>query len=93
MHAHTKQHEGYTHVSVAQAVIKMCTQLSRAKLIMARVNLAVEMYPGSLFGPLAIGTLCACGGKLLQDTIRMAQVRVYVPAHARSGRMHECLHL
>jgi len=54
-------------------LIKACTQLCRAKLIQTRINLAVEMYPNNLIGPLIIGTLCACGGKLTQDTVRLAQ--------------------
>ncbi len=39
-----------------------------------QVNLACDMFPGSVLGPIVIGVLSICGGKISVDTIRLAQV-------------------
>lgn len=52
-----------------QMLCKSCTMLSRAQLIVARVNLAVQLYPGVHTAPLILGTIAGCGGRLLADGI------------------------
>eukprot|EP00877_Chromochloris_zofingiensis_P008632 jgi/Chrzof1/4021/Cz13g17150.t1 len=51
-------------------VTKSCTSLLRALLIIARVNLANELYPGVIAAPLILGTIAGCGGRLLADGIK-----------------------
>lgn len=49
----------------SQAFTKSCTALSRALLIVARVDLAVSLYPGVIAAPLVLGTVAGCGGRLV----------------------------
>ena len=52
-----------------QMFTKAATSLLRARLIIARVDLAVRLYPGVVAAPLLLGTLAGCGGRLLADAI------------------------
>lgn len=52
-----------------QMFTKACTSLLRVRLIIARVDLAVAMYPGVVAAPLLLGTVAGCGGRLLADLV------------------------
>ncbi|KAG2497521.1 hypothetical protein HYH03_004670 [Edaphochlamys debaryana] len=49
---------------------KACVTVMRANLMIARVDVAVAMYPTVLAAPLILGTLAGCGGKFLSDALR-----------------------
>lgn len=55
-----------------------------------QVNLACELYPGTIFGPVLLGTLAGCGGTLITDSIRHAQVRCPLSLAPCSSAMAPC---
>lgn len=63
-------------------VTKSCTSLMRAKLILARVDLAVRIFPGVAAAPLLLGTLGGCGGRLLCDLVKHGWSRPEHPVNA-----------
>ncbi|KAI8470760.1 MAG: hypothetical protein J3K34DRAFT_521068 [Monoraphidium minutum] len=52
------------------APIKACTNILRANLIVARVNLAAELFPGNFSAALILGTISGCGGRLVADSMK-----------------------
>lgn len=48
-----------------KGVIKSCTALARALLMVARVDLAAALYPGVAAAPVVLGTIAGCGGRLM----------------------------
>ncbi len=66
----------------AQALTKTCVQFMRASLIMARVQLAGELYPGVYLAPIIVGTVSACGGAYIHHT----------HTHTTGAHTHTCTH-
>jgi len=63
-----------------QMFTKQGTCLSRALLIISRVDLAVQLYPGVVAAPLILGTLAGCGGRILADILLHSWEEL--PSHA-----------
>ena len=60
------------------------TSLLRARLIIARVDLAVRLYPGVVAAPLLLGTLAGGSGQRLPGRAA-ARLRLYPCCSARTG--------
>ncbi|GAX73541.1 hypothetical protein CEUSTIGMA_g992.t1 [Chlamydomonas eustigma] len=51
---------------------KACIGYVKAQTMTSKINQACDIFPGAVLGPIMIGALSICGGKLSHDTIRWA---------------------
>lgn len=65
-------HTLYASVLPIRMMCKLCLTILRVGLIVARVDLAVRLFPGVVAAPLVLGTVGGSGGKFCVDALMLA---------------------